>query len=110
MLPEIACVVCDETEALTGVRSGGHIAVTCGNCGHQWERPTQPMCAICRGTELRPVPMAIVEKSRGTQLSVVGIRTVHLCTDCDADDLERWQRNRPNPLLPKQLPTVDPNG
>jgi hypothetical protein len=49
-----------------------------------------------------------VEKGRGTQLSVVGIRVVQLCTSCDADDLERWQRNRPNPLMPAELPTVEP--
>lgn len=46
-------------------------------------------------------------KSRGTQLSVVGIRIVHLCWGCDADAIERWQKNRPNPLLPKELPTFN---
>lgn len=40
---------------------------------------------------------------------MVGIRIVHLCPSCDDEDIERWQRNRPNPLLPRQLPTVDPS-
>jgi hypothetical protein len=50
--------------------------------------------------------MAIVEKGRGTQLSVVGTRIVHLCSSCDADTLDRYHRNRPNPLMPDDLPTV----
>jgi hypothetical protein len=66
------------------------------------------VCTECGGVEVRAVPLAIDQKSRGTQLSVVGIRIVHLCSICDAEDIERWQRNRPNPLLPNELPTVDP--
>jgi len=53
------------------------------------------------------VPLAIVEKGRGTQLSVVGTRTVYLCSMCDAETLERYHRNRPNPLMPNELPTVE---
>jgi hypothetical protein len=52
------------------------------------------------------VPLAIVEKGRGTQLSVVGTRTVFLCSTCDAETLDRYHRNRPNPLMPDELPTV----
>jgi hypothetical protein len=52
------------------------------------------------------VPTAIVERSRGTQLSVVGIRMVEKCATCDRDDIERWQRNLPRPLMPTDLPTV----
>jgi hypothetical protein len=65
------------------------------------------VCPTCDGTDLQAVPLAILEKSRGTQLSVVGIRIVRLCNQCDADEIRRWQDNRPNPLLPKELPTVD---
>lgn len=54
---------------------------------------------------MQTVPLAIVEKSRGTQLSVVGTRPIHLCSDCDADALAAYHRNRPNPLMPDQLPT-----
>ena len=56
---------------------------------------------------MQAVPKAIIEKSRGTQLSVVGTRTIHLCSTCDAETLETYHRNRPNPLMPDQLPTVD---
>ncbi len=56
---------------------------------------------------MRAVPLAIVEKSRGTQLSVVGTRTIYLCETCDAETIERWHRNRPNPLMPDELPTAE---
>lgn len=102
---DIACPLCEESENLEGRRSGERITITCGECGQVWERPTNPVCASCAGTDLQAVPHAIVEKSRGTQLSVVAIRIVHLCWACDADAIERWQRNRPNPLLPSELPT-----
>jgi predicted RNA-binding Zn-ribbon protein involved in translation (DUF1610 family) len=49
--------------------------------------------------------MAIVEKSRGTQLSIVGIRTIHLCPTCDEETIDRWHRGRPRPLFPDDLPT-----
>lgn len=107
MALEISCPICGEAEQLTGARSGDHITITCGGCGQEWDRPTKPTCPQCGGADLQPVPLAIVEKSRGTQLSVVGIRIVHLCNGCDASDIARWQRNRPNPLLPEELPTVD---
>lgn len=99
--------MCGETENLSGDRQDDVITITCGNCRQSWERPTRPVCKKCEGTQMQPVPHAIVEKSRGTQLSVVGIRIVHLCAACDADDIKRWQRNRPNPLLPEQLPNMD---
>jgi hypothetical protein len=57
---------------------------------------------------MQAVPLAIVEKGRGTQLSVVGTRIVHLCSCCDVAALDRYHRNRPNPLMPDELPTVDP--
>jgi hypothetical protein len=104
---DIVCPVCGETEALRGERTAAGIGVTCNNCGQVWDRPLTPMCSNCEGRDLIAVPHAIVEKSRGTQLSVVGIRIVRLCTRCDAADIERWQANRPNPLLPAELPTVD---
>lgn len=109
MALDISCPVCGETEDLDGTRTGDRISVSCGSCGQRWDRPTEPVCPHCSGTDLRSVPLAIVEKGRGTQLSVVGIRVVQLCTSCDADDLERWQRNRPNPLMPAELPTVESN-
>lgn len=68
------------------------------------------MCPTCDGTDLQAVPLAIVEKSRGTQLFVVGNRIVHLCNEWDADDIRRRHDNRPNPHVPRELPTVEPEG
>ncbi|MEX0865033.1 MAG: hypothetical protein WD269_09195 [Acidimicrobiia bacterium] len=106
MALNIVCPFCGETEELLGRRVEEQIEITCGNCGETWLRPTTPICAQCRGADLQAVPLAIVEKSRGTQLSVVGIRIVHLCNSCDGDAIERWQKNRPSPLLPDELPTT----
>ncbi|MPZ51229.1 MAG: hypothetical protein GEU79_00590 [Acidimicrobiia bacterium] len=72
MALDIACPMCGETDDLSGSRLDDHIEVTCGSCGQVWERPTTPVCPQCDGRDLRAVPLAIVEKSRGTQLSMVG--------------------------------------
>ncbi len=101
------CPACGETERLSGDRDGELIHLQCEACGEKWDRSLDPVCKRCGGTDMQAVPKAIVEKSRGTQLSVVGIRTVHLCSVCDAATLETYHRNRPNPLMPDQLPTMD---
>lgn len=67
-----------------------------------------PTCSRRGGSDLQEGPLAIVEKPRGPQLSMVGIRIVHLCAECDAEDLSRRHRSRPNPLSPGVLPIVDP--
>jgi hypothetical protein len=104
---DIVCPACGETEALRGERRDDAIALTCDTCGKKWSRDLRPRCPLCGRTDLREVPLAIVEKSRGTQLSVVGTRQIHLCEHCDAETLEQWHRNRPNPLMPDELPTAD---
>ncbi len=106
MAIDITCPMCGEEEALTGTRAGDEITVECQSCETTWARPTSPSCTNCAGTDLQTVPLAIVERSRGTQLSVVGIRMVHLCRVCDRDQIDRWQRNRPNPLMPAELPNI----
>jgi ribosomal protein S27AE len=101
------CPACGEAEHLAGRRDGDDIRLRCETCGETWIRRPVPTCARCSGTDMQAVPKAIVEKSRGTQLSVVGTRTVHLCSSCDADTLVIYHRNRPNPLMPDQLPTTE---
>ena len=103
---DIRCPRCDETENLRGSREGDVIELLCGHCGHEWPRDLTARCEVCGGDDLQTVPLAIVEKSRGTQLSVVGTRPIDLCSRCDATKLERYHRNRPNPLMPSELPTV----
>ncbi len=69
-------------------------------------RDLAPSCPTCGGRDLETVPLAILEKSRGTQLSIVGTRPVTLCYVCDADALATFHKNRPNPLMPDELPTI----
>ena len=102
---DIRCPQCGESEALAGRRDGALIILVCESCRHEWERDPSPVCPTCSRRDLRAVPLAILEKARGTQLSVIGTRTIHLCPTCDAEVLERWHRNRPNPLMPDELPT-----
>lgn len=102
---DVSCPNCAEAEELAGVRSGNAIQLTCGRCGHRWTRELTPRCPTCGEQDLQTVPLAIVEKGRGTQLSVVGTRPIHLCERCDAETLRRYHRNRPNPLMPSELPT-----
>lgn len=106
MTLDISCPRCGESDAIHGDRSGSVILLTCGSCGETWERDTSPRCKKCGRVDVQPVPLAIVEKGRGTQLSVVGTRTVHLCPGCDGETLARYHRNRPNPLMPDELPTA----
>jgi len=100
---------CGESEDLSGAPEGDLITVSCGRCGHRWTRDLSLRCEICDETDIQIVPLAIVEKGRGTQLSVVGTRPVPLCSRCDTDDLRRYHDHRPNPLMPLQLPTVTPD-
>jgi predicted RNA-binding Zn-ribbon protein involved in translation (DUF1610 family) len=103
---EIACPQCGETESLRGTRSDDSIQLACGSCGYAWERNLAPSCKRCGGDDMQAVPLAILEKGRGTQLSVVGTRTIHLCSACDAETLRRYHDNRPNPLMPDDIPTA----
>ena len=103
---DIACPTCGEDEDLTGTRTEIGTTLTCGACGHEWLRSSTPTCPSCGSTDLQTVPLAIVERSRGTQLSILGTRPIELCSDCDADTLAHYHANRPNPLMPTDLPTV----
>lgn len=103
---DIACPECGESTELTGDRSGDQIVLTCGRCSHRWTRTAQNVCNTCGSDDLQTVPLAIVERSRGTQLSVVGTRQITLCSVCDCERLASYHANRPNPLMPDDLPTV----
>lgn len=106
MALSIECSVCGEADALVGVQCDDRIELSCESCGNTWIRPTKKTCATCGSEDLQTVPLAIVERSRGTQLSIVGTRPVDLCSVCNAAELEHYHANRPNPLMPESLPTV----
>ena len=100
----LACPNCGEEERLAGRSVDGTIVVTCEACLHQWERDVDPRCDRCGSGGMFRAIAAIIEKGRGTQLSVVGTRTVYLCEACDAATIRTYLDGRPNPLMPDQLP------
>ena len=77
--------------------------MTCESCALEWVRDLTPRCPSCGSTAVRPALRSIVEKSRGTQLSIQSMRAVHLCPNCDAEQLEIWNRSN-TPLRPEELP------
>jgi hypothetical protein len=104
---DIRCPSCGEQEELSGRRTGGEILLTCHTCGYDGPRVAPRRCPTCGGDDLVERPKAMVERSRGTQLSVVGYTTALLCRVCDADDLAAALAHG-GAVLPKELPTVDP--
>ncbi len=106
MLIDVSCPECGEMDNLEGSPSTGTISMNCGQCGAVWNRRLEKRCTTCGGDDLQTVPLAIVEKSRGTQLSIVGTRPVDLCSVCDDIVLRHYHDHRPNPLMPTDLPTI----
>lgn len=103
---DITCPGCGEKDKLTGTPATEAVSLNCDVCGATWQRLLMKRCAECGGDDLQTIPLAIVEKSRGTQLSVVGTRPVELCSACDDAVLRHYHDHRPNPLMPADLPTV----
>ena len=103
----VCCPACGEDEDLIGERQGPPgaetITVTCRPCGLVWERDLAPACPSCGSRDVRPALQSIVEKSRGTQLSIQSLRVVHLCPACDAEQLAEWNRGN-TPLRPAESP------
>jgi Zn ribbon nucleic-acid-binding protein len=86
---DVRCPRCGEQDELSGRRSGHEILLTCHSCGYNGPRAATRTCQTCGGDDVVERPKALVERSRGTQLSVVGYSTTVLCRICDADDLGR---------------------
>lgn len=104
---EVRCPSCGEDEELSGRRTDGDIVITCHRCGYVGPRVAGRHCPTCGGADVVDRPQAMVERSRGTQLSIVGYTRVGLCRTCDADELE-WSQQHDAGVLPRELPTVDP--
>ena len=102
-MPDIACANCGEEENLDGERRGGVIEITCASCGLVWDRDLTPLCRTCGTTDVRPAFKSIVDKSRGTQLSIQSMRLVHLCPNCQPDLLADYLQSN-SPLPPDELP------
>lgn len=86
---EITCPGCGTDEHLQGNADGDVIHITCTACDLSWDRLTRPHCSLCGGLDMVCVPEVLVERSRGTQLSIMGIQPLYLCRSCDRDELSR---------------------
>ena len=106
MAIEISCPACGESERLRGDRCDQVIALVCEVCSAEWLRDpsAQPKCARCGGDDMREAVQALVEKSRGTQLSIQSFRQVWLCPTCDSVRYDRYKVSN-RPLPPDELPT-----
>lgn len=102
---ELVCPACGTDEHLAGERDGEVIRVTCSACDLSWDRDLRPRCRSCGSEDVRSAAQAVWEKARGTQLSIVSVRTVYLCPVCDAEKLERVRESN-TPLPPDDDPTA----
>ena len=88
MALEIVCPRCESDESLSGcLLDDGYIELTCDACTVSWTRDPRPMCPKCGGDDLYHVPQVILEKSRGTQMSVQGIHVEYGCWACDPPEV-----------------------
>ncbi len=105
MAGDTTCANCGEEEQLQGERSGETITITCEACGLVWDRDLTPKCNSCGRTDVHKAFQSILEKSRGTQLSIQSLRVVYLCPACDAVLLADYIKSN-SPLPPAELPVT----
>lgn len=103
---EISCPQCSETDDLSGRRTDDVITITCGRCDTVWSRDPRNRCPRCQSTDMYAAPVAVIEKSRGSQLSIVSTTSEYLCWTCDRDLIDE-QRRSGTALMPDRLPTLD---
>jgi hypothetical protein len=98
---EIVCPSCGTDDHLRGTpRDDDTIELRCEACDVSWVRDPRPSCPQCGGYDMEAAPRVILEKSRGSQMSIQGIQREFLCRDCDADRI----RARRDGHLPDRLP------
>jgi transposase len=98
---EIVCPTCGVDDHLRGTRRDDDtIELTCEACGTTWVRDPRPSCPRCGGTEMEAAPRVILEKSRGSQMSIQGVQREFLCRVCDADRIAARRHGH----LPERLP------
>ncbi len=105
MSSDLVCANCAEEENLVGERDGEVITITCQECGLVWDRDLTPKCPTCGSVDVRVAFQSILEKSRGTQLSIQSMRRIYLCPTCDSDRLADYIKSN-TPLPPDELPVT----
>lgn len=98
-MPRVACPECGEDDELSGQRSVGAILLTCGRCGHRWDRDTRLVCALCGSEDIEGVPTSTLEEAgRAGVRTPSGIRLVYYCWSCRGQDVtSTTPRPGPNP-------------
>jgi ssDNA-binding Zn-finger/Zn-ribbon topoisomerase 1 len=98
---EIVCPQCGSDDDLRGRPLGdGLIELTCDACELTWTRDPRPRCPTCGSHDVEAAPKLIVERSRGTQMSIQGVHREFLCRTCDADRIAAARDG----YLPDRLP------
>ncbi|HSH10554.1 MAG TPA: hypothetical protein VLA10_02115 [Ilumatobacter sp.] len=88
MATEIVCSTCGTDEHLRGTPTDdGLIELTCDACATSFTRDPRPSCEKCGGFEMEAMPQVIVEKSRGSQMSIQGVHREFLCRVCDVEQI-----------------------
>ena len=88
MAREIVCPRGGPDDDLAGAPVGdGTLRLTCADCRIEWIRDPRPKCPSCGGDDLYHRPQVIVEKSRGTQMSIQGVHVEYGCYACDPPDV-----------------------
>lgn len=99
MTLEIHCPNCATDEHLRGARRDQVIVITCGGCGLAWDRPVAPHCPTCGSVDVVAHPVPLLERSRGTQMSITAMHIETLCRMCDSAQLaERSDGHLPRSL------------
>jgi len=86
---EIVCPACGIDDDLRGEPTDdGMVQLTCAACKISWTRDPRPKCASCGGDDLYHLPQVILEKSRGTQMSIQGIHLEYGCHKCQPREVK----------------------
>jgi Zn finger protein HypA/HybF involved in hydrogenase expression len=89
MTLEIICPSCSTDDHLSGrPTDDGLIELTCEACRVRWTRDPRPRCPKCDGDDLYHVPRVLLEKSRGTQMSIQGVHVEYGCYACDPPEVK----------------------
>lgn len=81
-MDELICPRCETDEHLQGERSDDVIHISCTGCGLTWDRDLSPKCVSCGAESEHTISEPVIEKARGTQLSIVGMTTTYYCHGC----------------------------
>lgn len=87
-MPTVACPTCGEDDDLDGTRHEGRIELVCGGCGTRWDRDLALVCRCCGSADLEGIPTSTLEEAgRAGVRTPSGIRLVHYCWSCGANDV-----------------------